>query len=175
LNKSGKHRTRSDGKAERAKKQQARKDKQKQKKRTRRNVEEEIEEDESLSEVVDVTAQGELDSIYQDLTGQVTEEKLKDYCSQDDLTENEESDCAVRDSNRDQRNKAEINYRIAFLCQGIESWVHTYVNPTGTCDDKVKKWDDRLRKIRRRVQNIRRQYPANNKQLNMEITKPVNL
>ena len=91
MNKSGKHRTRSDGKADRAKKQQARQDKQQQKKRTRRgksfklasdmtdfsDFEEEVEEDESLSEVVDMTAQEELDSIYEDLTGQLTEEKLK--------------------------------------------------------------------------------------------------
>ena len=39
---------------------------------------EEIVEDESLNEVIDSSAEGELNSIYQDLTGEVTEEKLQE-------------------------------------------------------------------------------------------------
>jgi len=170
LNKGGKHRSRNEQKQARAKKQ----DEKKNKSRTRRDNSE-IAEDESLSEVVDTSAQSELLSIYDAMNGEVTEEKLQNYCRQDDLDEGEENDCADRQQNKEQRNKAEINYRIAFLCQGIESWVRTYVTPTGTCKSKVSNWSGRLRKIRRRVQGVRRTYPANKKQLNMEITKPINL
>jgi len=170
LNKSGKARSRSDKKQAREKKQADRKNK----KRSRRETEE-IVEDESLNEVIDSSAEGELNSIYQDLTGEVTEEKLQNYCTQEDLDQDEETDCAEREGNREQRTKAEMNYRIAFLCSGIESWVRTYVTPVGICKAKVANWSNRMRKIRRRVQETRRSYPANKKQLNMEITKPVNL
>lgn len=170
LNKGGKHKNRNDAKQARAKKQEERKNK----KRSRRD-DSEIAEDESLSEVVNSSAQSELLSIYDAMNGEVTEEKLQNYCTQDDLDQDEQTDCDERQGNKDQRNKAEINYRITFLCQGIETWVRTYVTQSGTCRARVSKWSGRLRKIRRRVQGVRRAYPANKKQLNMEITKPINI
>lgn len=138
---------------------------------------EETFEDESQNEIFDSSALDEMDSIAESLSGKISVQSLQEYCGQDDLDEDENTDCVEFQSkkNKATKYKAEINYRIAFITKGMESWIRTYVTPVGTCERRVNNWTNRLKKMRRRVQKIRREFPANNKQLNMETTKPVDL
>lgn len=163
----GKHEKRSNGKAERAQKQAERAEKN----RERRDADH-IEEDESLNEVLNQEGMNQMDNIVKELNSAVTTEQLKEYCAKNsDLSAEEKDDCAklVSKNNKKSKANAEINFRLAELSKGIQSWIDAFVANNGVCGMRLKKNKIQINNLKKRVISKRKKNPANHKTIQFEL------
>lgn len=167
--KKGKHDARSNGKAERAEKQAARAEKNRER---REDDDEGVEEDESLNEVLNQDGISQMDNIVKELNSAVTVEQLQSYCSNNaELSAEEKDDCAklVSKNNKKTKANAEINFRLAELSKGIQSWIDAFIATNGVCGDRSKNNKKQINNLKKRTISLRKKNPANHKTIQFEL------
>jgi hypothetical protein len=114
----------------------------------------------------------QMDNIVKELNSAVTTEQLKEYCDKnEDLSAEEKDDCAklVSKNNKKSKANAEINFRLAELSKGIQSWIDAFVANNGVCGMRLKKNKIQINNLKKRVISKRKKNPANHKTIQFEL------